>query len=302
MWKSNYGYTVYMEEAGAAAAGGGDGGAAAAAAAASAGAGGEGEKSLLAAAAAAGDKNAAAAAADPHAWAPEKYRVFAGEGDKKALDLEATAKKVAAAHGELEKRMGAAGAPPEKPEGYKVEPIVEAMKKAAAGKEVPVLPEGFVKEFSAWAHKTGLSQGQFEQALPALLGFVPQLQEQAFDNLKANAQKELVKVWGADAANPNAPQLIAAKKAFMTYAPAALRTEQAMDSIGNNPLVLQILAAVGKEMGEDKRIGGEGGDGEDINAMMRTEAYWNKKHPEHAGTVRRVNEFFAAGGKAAKAA
>jgi hypothetical protein len=32
---------------------------------------------------------------------------------------------------------------------------------------------------------------------------------------------------------------------------------------------------------------------------MNTEPYWNKKHPEHASTVKRVNEFFARGGKVA---
>jgi hypothetical protein len=37
-----------------------------------------------------------------------------------------------------------------------------------------------------------------------------------------------------------------------------------MDQSGNNPLVLQILAAVGKEIGEDKRLHGEAAAGDDI--------------------------------------
>jgi hypothetical protein len=85
----------------------------------------------------------------------------------------------------------------------------------------------------------------------------------------------------------------------MTYAPPALRTVAEMDKIGNNPIVLQILAAVGAEMGEDTRLHGEGGQGDDVQKLMNSEPYWNKKHPEHASTVKRVNEFFARGGKVA---
>jgi hypothetical protein len=115
----------------------------------------------------------------------------------------------------------------------------------------------------------------------------------------ASAQKELVKVWGADGVKPDSPQMKAAHRAFMAYAPPALRTVAEMDKIGNNPIVLQILASVGAEMKEDTRLHGEGGQGDDVQKLMNSEPYWNKKHPEHASTVKRVNEFFAAGGKVA---
>jgi hypothetical protein len=39
-----------------------------------------------------------------------------------------------------------------------------------------------------------------------------------------------------------------------------------MDKVGNNPIVLQILAAVGAEMKEDTRLHGEGGQGDDIRS------------------------------------
>jgi hypothetical protein len=67
----------------------------------------------------------------PASWLPEKYRVMGADG--KALDVEASAKKVAAAHGELEKRLGQVGAPPAKPEEYKTDAALEELKKAARG-------------------------------------------------------------------------------------------------------------------------------------------------------------------------
>jgi hypothetical protein len=221
--------------------------------------------------------------------------------DGKALNLEESAKKVAAAHGELEKRLGQVGAPPAKPEEYKADAALETLKKANGGKDVK-LADAFVKDFNQWAHGAQLSQAQYDKALVAASGMMTKMVEQAFDNAMAAGQAELVKVWGADGVKADSPQMKAAVRAFNTYAPQAMRNEAGMDAVGNNPLVLQILAAVGAEMGEDTRVHGEGGAGEDIQKLMNSEPYWNKKHAEHASTVRKVNEFFARGGKVQRAA
>jgi hypothetical protein len=306
----------YPDGDGSGAGGGAGGGAGASAAAGAAAAGdkgaaaaaaGAGDKgTLLAAAAAAGATKpadaaaAAAAAADPLAWLPEKYRVMGADG--KALDVEASAKKVAAAHGELEKRLGSVGAPPAKPEDYKTESALEALKKAApAGTEVKLAPE-LLKEFNGWAHGAKLTQAQYDSALVSYVQAIDKMVEQSFDNAMQRAQEDLVKVWGKEGLDPKGPQMQSAYRAFMTYAPAQMRTAQVMDQIGNNAVVLQILAAVGKEIGEDARIGGDAGGGEDINKLMNSEPYWSKKHPEHQATVRKVNEFFARGGKVQRAA
>lgn len=305
MWKLKH---VLMDQAGdgtgTGAGGAGAGDAAAAAAAAKGGdkgAAGD-DKSLLSQAGAAGDDKskaaaaaAAAAAADPLSWLPEKYRVKTADG--KTVDVEASAKKVAEGHAALEKRMGETGAPPEKPEGYKADGVLAKLKEANKGVEVQV-PAELIKDFNTWAHDAKLTQGQYDKALVAYLGGMQQLVDTAFDNAKASATTELVKVWGADGMKPDSAQMQRAYKAFMTYAPAAMRTPAEMDKVGNNAIVLQILEAVGREMGEDTKIHGDGAAGDDIHAMMRTEAYWNKKHPEHQATVRKVNEFFARGGKA----
>lgn len=292
--------------AGAAGAGGGGNGGQSAGGGAGAGAAGGDKGSLLAgaaAAASAGAAAAAAAAADPNAWLPEKYRVFDGEGDAKKLNVEASAKKVAEGYGALEKRMGEGGAPPEKPEMYKTDAVVAALKAKAGDKAGDVkLPESVVKEFNQWAHDAKLSQAQYDKALVSYMGGIQKMVDTAFDNAMANATAELTKVWGADAADPKSRPMQAAYKAFMAYAPKDLRNAEGMDKVGNNAIVMQLLAAVGAEMGEDKRLHGDGTGGEDVNALMKTEAYWNKKHPEHGSTVSRVNQFFAGGGKVTRAA
>lgn len=311
MWRPKL-YVYRYPEGGEGAAGGG----AAAAGAAAAGGGASGQPagggngapaageagSLLggaAAAAGAGAAAAAAAAADPIGWAQEKYRVFDGEGEAKKLNVEATAKKIAEAHGQLEKRMGDTGLPPEKADGYKTDNVLAALKAKAGDKAADVkLPEGLVKEFNGWAHAAKLTQAQYDSALQSYLGGIQGMVDTAFDNAMKSATEELTKVWGADATNPKSVPMQAAYKAYMTYAPAEMRTPAAMDKIGNNPIVMQILAAVGKEMGEDRRIHGEGAGGENVNTLMNSPAYWNKKHPDHTATVTKVNQFFAAGGKA----
>lgn len=309
MWRLKH---VFEDEAGSGAAGAGGaaaanaGGAAAGAGpAAGAGASPAGSGSLLSQAAAAQSpeaKAAAAAAADPNAWLPEKFRIFDGEGDAKKLNVEASAKKLAAeGYAPLEKRIGETGAPPEKPEGYKTDGVITALKKAANGAEVK-LPEALVKDFNAWAHDAKLTQGQYDKALVGYMGGAQKMIEQAYDTAMSNAQTELVKVWGADGVKPDSAQMKAAYRAYMTYAPATMRTQAEMDKVGNSAVVLQILAAVGKEMGEDTRIHGEGAEGDNINTLMNSQPYWDKKHAEHAATVKKVNEFFARGGKIQRAA
>lgn len=309
MWKTEH---VLRAEAGAGEGGGGGGAAAAAAggegsllsaaagASGVAGAAGTDAGKAGAAAGATGAAAGAGAAADAFAWLPEKFRVKTADGA--GVDLEASAKKLAAdGYAPLEKRLGSIGAPPDNADGYKTEGALDTLKKAANGADINIPPE-LVKDFNAFAHKAGLTQGQYDQALVAYMGGIQRMVDQSFDNAMATAQRELVKVWGADGLKADSAQMKAAYRAFMAYAPAAMRTPQSMDSIGNNPLVLQILESVGREMKEDTRLHGEGGMGDDIQKMMNSEPYWNRKHAEHASTVRRVNEFFSRGGKINRAA
>jgi hypothetical protein len=117
---------------------------------------------------------------------------------------------------------GRGGLPPEKPEGYKTDAVIASLK-AKLGRQGPgrhEAPEPLVKEFNAWAHKAKLTQAQYDRRSLEPTSAAADDGRPAFDNAMASAQAELVKVWGADGLRPEvSPQMQAAHRAFMTYAP-----------------------------------------------------------------------------------
>lgn len=255
------------------------------------------EPSLLAAAATSAQGAAPTAGAggvvDPNTFIPEKYRVNGADGK---LDLTASAAKVAAAHAELEKKLGnAAERAPATADEYKADAVLAKIKEAT-GQDVK-LDDAASKEFREKAHAAGLSQAQYEFVVEQYFAQVQSMVDASFDNAKVKAEAELVKSWGQSTDPAFKANLAGAVKAFNAYAPEALRNPQVMDQIGNNPVVLQILANVGKELGEDTRPNAGGAGGADIQALQKSEAYWNAQHPDHARVVAKVNEYYAKGGK-----
>jgi hypothetical protein len=235
----------------------------------------------------------ASAPGDPNTFIPEKYRVAGADGK---LDLTASAAKVAAAHAELEKKLGnAAARAPEKADDYKADAVLAKIKEAT-GQDVK-LDDAVSKEFREKAHAAGLSQAQYEFVVEQYFAQVQTMVDASFDNAKVKAEAELVKAWGQSTDAAFKANLAGAVKAFNAYAPEALRNPQVMDQIGNNPVVLQILANVGKELGEDTRPNAGGQGGADIAALQNSEAYWNKDHADHARVVAKVSEYYAKGGK-----
>lgn len=260
---------------------------------------GGGEPSLLsqAAAGAQGDAQNGAAAgaegnADPLAFIPEKYRVAGADGK---VDLTASAQKVAAAHAELEKHLGARGPAPANADEYKADAVLAKLKEAT-GAEVK-LDDAQAKGFRETAHKLGLSQAQYEGIVGAYFENVQGMVDGAFDNLMERGRQALSKVWGDPTSDAFKTNLASSLKAFNAYAPADMRTQQVMDQIGNNPVVLQILANVGKELKEDKLPNSGGIGADDMAALQKSEAYWNAKHPDHERVVAKVNAYYQAGGR-----
>lgn len=250
-----------------------------------------------AAAAPAAAPAAAAPAADPNdplAWLPQKFRVTGAEGK---VDILASAMKMNESVKALEQRMGVAGGVrPEKAEDYKPDAVLAAMKEKA-GRDV-TLPAPMLKEFATFAHDAGFNQAQYDKALTAYMSGIQQMVDTSFDNAMANGKTQLASVWGAPESPAFKANMVQAVRAFNAYMPAPLRTAANMDAIGNHPLVLQLLAGVGKELKEDTLNGGEGqGGGEDVGTLMNSQAYWNTKDPAHAATVAKVNAYFDGGGK-----
>lgn len=263
---------VFMDQAGdgtQGGAGGGSAGAGAAGAGAAAGAGqggangaasgaGAAPGSVLAtgaAAAGSGQGAAGGAGAGPNDWIPEKYRVTKADG---ALDIEASARKVADAHRHLEQKLGAGDVPPKTPEEYAPKIELEGFN----WDEFKTDPEmqGFLKA----AHSKGITNdqmsfvlGEYLQRAPALMQGAKQLDDKA-------AAAELRQTWKTDDEfNQNVGL---AFKAFSAFASEADRAK--IDEIGNNPIVLRLLANIGKEMQEDSPANGGGIPEGDFNSKV----------------------------------
>lgn len=233
---------------------------------------------------------------------PEKY----WDAEKKALRVDAKGIPVGLAkgYGDLEKRLGAGELPPAKPEDYKTEPVLAAVKEKL--KLDPKLDPELSKTFAKEAHEAGLTQKQYEWVMMKYFEQIPALASKVLENSFADAQKALQGVWPSDA--DMKANLSKAHRAFMAYAPEKSRNQEAMDSIGNNPLIVEILAAVGKDMGEDTRLDIEanllGADG--LTQLMRggpgkpDSPYWNEDDPQHKRIVAQVQAHHEAEAKKKK--
>lgn len=235
---------------------------------------------------------------------PEKYRVFKEDGT--TLDEASTLKKIAKSHSEVEKMLGTA----------------EAAQLKAALKEFPLLkeliadrpaneseykldyskyPEGVKidpereKSFLKHMHGLGVSRKQAQGIMDRfgeLLGEGTALQKNQIENTLVSAVQELHEGWGAEAeANIKAAQV-----GFQQLAEDDDKANVAQ--IGKDLKVtyktlMRMLSKVGKDFQEDNPPGGDGLTAADnIDVLMKSEAYWNPSHPEHTVTVKKITEFY----------
>lgn len=215
---------------------------------------------------------------------PEKF----WNSETKAIRSDAVLKS----YTELEKRAGSGELAPANADDYKLDTVIEEVKKAT-GVDVPAMDPELSKSFRAAAKEIGLSQKQYEGVMKQYLSSIPAMASAAFEIKMAEGKTELSKVWKTEAEMNR--ELGFAKKAYMAYAPEELRKPEVMNAIGNNPIILRVLANIGKELKEDTRVAGDlPAIGNDLKALRRSEPYWNAKHPDHAATVERVAQLYKA--------
>lgn len=222
------------------------------------------------------------AGADQH-FIPEKYHVKKEDG---SIDLEASSKKLAEAHGHLEKKLGSNEPPPATAADYTFTPPDEL-------KDVFTADDPLLKGFIEDAHKLGFSQKQMDAAMTHLFKFVPGLVAGNAAVSQEEARAELLQDWGDEATmNKN---LGLANKAFTAYVDA--KDAEAIDKLaGNNPALLRMLAKIGKELGEDHPVNTSQTvtetEEQQIKQLMASEAYINPRHPDHASISSKVKTFF----------
>lgn len=214
----------------------------------------------------------------PNEWLPEKFRVVNGD----ALDVEASARKLAESYAGLEKRVGSGDVPPKTADDYAITVPDEF-------KDVWAEDDRF-KSFRTDALAAGMTQKQFDLVMGKYFTMVPELVQGA-QQIDANKATEELKItWKTDGEFKANVQ--DAFKAFNAYADPA--DQARIDEIGNNPVALRILAKIGKEMGEASGIPSAGAStgADDIQTVLKSDAYLNPKHPDHKTTSAKVQAFY----------
>ena len=227
------------------------------------------KESLFSAAPAEAPAAAPAAPGERPAWLPEKYAVTGADGK---LDLDASGKKLSDGLSAAVKRIGTGDLPPETFEGYVDSPMPEQFK------DVPLDPE-LTRTFREGAHKAGLTQSQLDFVMGEYFKLVPSMLNAAAGVSADEARAELSKVWSTPAELQS--NMTAAERAVSAL-PQQL-ADQVREKYGTDPLFWQVAAAYGKEVGEDRPAAPAGGAqaATDVEALMRSEAYRNAKHPDH---------------------
>lgn len=214
-------------------------------------------------------------------WLPEKFRVMGEDGK---LSIESSARKLAENYTHLEKRMGSGDAPPKTADEYAPKVEVEGFN----WEEFKADPR--MQSFMKSAHAKGITNdqmsfilGEYAQRAPELVGGAAALDSEA-------ASTQLREVWKTDAEfNKN---IGLAFRAFNSLADDADKGR--IDEIGNNPMVIRMLAKVGAEMQEDTPAGGDVNleEQQTIRDLMKSPAYMDPKHADHERVSARVKAYY----------
>ncbi|MGQ4686353.1 hypothetical protein ACUIJO_11275 [Klebsiella aerogenes] len=214
-------------------------------------------------------------------WIPEKYRVM-GEGG--ILDIEGSARKLADAYSHLEKRMGSGDTPPKTADEYAPKVEVEGFK----WDEFKADPR--MQSFMKSAHAKGITNDQMGFILGEYAQLAPELVNGAAALDSEAAATQLREVWKTDAEfNKN---IGLAFRAFNSLTDEGDRGR--IDEIGNNPMVIRMLAKIGAEMQEDAPAGADSNPAEQqtIRDLMKSEAYMNPKHTDHERVSAQVKAYY----------
>lgn len=212
-------------------------------------------------------------------WIPEKFRVV---GDDGKLSIESSARKLAENYTHLEKRMGSGDAPPKTADDYA--PDVKA--EGFSWDEFKAAPE--TQSFLKAAHAKGITNDQ----MSFILGEYVSNAQQAVNGAAAldaeSATTSLRETWKTDAEFKQ--NLGLAYRAFSSLAGPG----DDIDAIGNNPVVIRMLAKVGAEMQEDAPAGGDINlaEQQSIRDLMKSPAYMDEKHPDHERVSAQVRSFY----------
>lgn len=206
---------------------------------------------------------------------PDKFKVTAEDG---SVDYKATVAKMNESYSYLEKKVGTGEVAPKSVDEYKLEREDFDFEEFKADESN--------KEFLTEAHKHGITNKQ--------LDFLISEYDKRAVNLVSNSSQidtdttvqTLQSDWGQDY-EKNIFNAVKAARA------CGITDEQINDPmIGNNVAFIKMAAYFGSQMTEDKPINNGTPVNVDIQSLMRSEAFFNPKHPDHKSVKAQIDSYY----------
>ncbi|MGQ1440383.1 hypothetical protein ACT4Z5_18655 (plasmid) [Acinetobacter baumannii] len=210
---------------------------------------------------------------------PEKFKVTAEDG---SVDYKATLSKMNESYTGLEKRIGSGDLPPKDVDGYKVERDgfdFEQFKSDESN-----------QAFLTKAHEHGITNKQLDFLLSEYDSRVVDLVSTSSQLDTDTVVNSLKTEWG-ESYDQNM------RNAFKGATTAGLTIDEFNDPlIGNNKALIKLAAYYGSQLNEDNPIHqAQVPVADDIETLMRSEAFLDTKHPEHKAVTARINAAYAKG-------
>lgn len=229
--------------------------------------------------------------ATPSEFIPEKYHV---KGENGELDIQASARKLAEAYGHLSKKMGGDGAPPASADAYEIA-VPDEIKGTLEEKGIDIKADPEIKDFLGRAHAAGMTQDQIDVVMGEYFKLAPQIANGSMILDQRAATDQLKEVWPTDSDfNRNTHLAYTATAAAIERAGVSMEEVEAA-GLGNNPVFLRLMAALGSEFQEDNAPGGtvhKSFGEDDITKLEMSEAYSNPKHPDHEKVSKQVRNWY----------
>ncbi len=207
---------------------------------------------------------------------PDKFKVM--DESTGTVDYKATLAKMNESYTGLEKRVGTGDLPPKTADEYKIEREGFSFDEFKADES----NQAFLKA----AHEKGITNSQLDFLLS-------EYDSRAVDLVSTSSQLDtdttvetLQSEWGKDFES-NIFNAVKAAKA------CGISEEQINDPlIGNNVAFIKMAAYFGSQITEDKPISIGTPVSEDISSLMRSEAFFNPRHPDHKATKERIDQHY----------
>ena len=206
---------------------------------------------------------------------PEKFKVTAEDG---SVDYKATVAKMNESYSYLEKKVGTGEVAPKSVDEYKLEREDFDFEEFKADESN--------KEFLSEAHKHGITNKQLDFLLS-------EYDKRAVDLVSNSSQidtdttvQTLQSDWG-DKYEANIFNAVKAARA------CGITDEQINNPlIGNNVAFIKMAAYFGSQMTEDKPVSNGTPVNVDIQSLMRSEAFFNPKHPDHRSVKAQIDSYY----------